>query len=335
VFTLAQWKNVRRVDHISLPGFSVRRGFYWAHPRVRGIENRPNLKIYDPWVEAFNMAQNNIDKISNLGLIIEAAALILSQRDTDGYKDRYYNVINTLQNHALAEVNIICGAGNQQAMENYITNQSRPAKRIYINVIIVTKHGDLVPHGFLNKINAHIAAANVVYQGANISVQRASTVNTHLTQYPQGESITLAGPDIPPRVVGKVLPASPKSGGRLINYCNSLGNNHGATCIDVAYIPDFELSDVGGMTLRAGNQYCADGTPQRPIVLINNNPSQALIDRGGIDTTLAHELGHAISGYGSHSASTDNLMAGGDLRNGNNNLTLGQRAWYNSSQWVN
>ncbi len=333
MFTLAQWKNVRRVDHITLPGFSVRRGFYWAHPRVRGVENRPDLKIYDPWVEAFNMANNDIDKISQLGLIIEAAALILSQRDTDGYKDRYYEVINTLQNHALAGVNKICGAGNQQAMENYITNRGRAAKRIYINVIIVTKHGELVPHGILNKINTHITAANGVFQDANISVHRASKVNTHLTQY-QGESITLAGPDVPPRVVGKVLPASTKSGGRLINYCNSIGNNNGATCVDVAYIPDFELSDVGGMTLRAGNQYCEGGIPQRPIILVNSNPSQGLMDRGGINTTLAHELGHAISGYGSHSASADNLMAGGDIRNGNDNLTLGQRAWYNSSQWV-
>lgn len=333
MLTLDQWKNVRRVDHITLPGFSFRRGFYWAHPRVRGPENRPDLKIYDPWVAAFNMARNDVDKMTQLGLIIQAAALIISQRDVQGFNDRYYAVVNTLHNHALTEVNRICGVGKQQAVENYITGQNRPAKQITVNIIILTQHGHLLPHGILNKITTHITAANAVFQAANISLQRASLINTHLTQY-QGRSITLTQPDFPQQVVGKVLPASTKSGGRLIGYCNSLGNNNGATCIDIVYIPDFELSDVAGMTLRAGNQYCEGGIPLRPIVLINTNPSQALIDRGGINTTLAHELGHAVSGYGSHSANADNLMAGGDARNGNNNLTLGQQAWYSSSGWV-
>ena len=333
MLTLSQWKNVRRVDHITLPSFSFRRGFYWAHPRVRGPQRRPNLKIYDPWVGAFNMARNNIDKMTQVGSIVKAAAEIIAQRDTDGYQDRYYAAVNTINNHALAEINGICGPGTQQNAENYITNQNRPARTISVNIIILTSHGNLPPHGILGDITTHIAAATGVFQAANITVNRANLVNTHLTQF-QGESITLTQPDFPLQVVGKVLPASPKSGGRLIGYCNSLGNANGARCIDVVYIPDFELSDVAGMTLRAGNQYCQGGTPNRPIVLINSNPSQALIARGGIDTTLAHELGHALSGYGSHSANADNLMAGGDARNGTNNLTLGQKAWYSASPWV-
>jgi hypothetical protein len=332
MLTLERWKQIRRVDHLTLPGLSFRRGFYWAHPRFRNPANRPDLKVYDRWVRDYHAANNDFDRVNQLCHILQTTSNFIDQRDTN---DRYDQAVNELHNQTITEMNRICGDQHQQAMENYITGQARPARQILINIIVVTVHGTLMPRGVLQTLATHIRSANACpgFQSANLSVRRANQINTHLTRY-QTQSITLTHPPAPENVVGKVHPDMGISGGRLISYCNNLGTVNGAKCIDVVYIPDFEVSDTAGMTLRAGKQR-QSGTPQRPIILINMNPSRALRERGGLETTLAHELGHAICSCGEHAADAANLMAGGDNRNGNDQLSFGQRAWFSSNPWVN
>ena len=72
MLTSVQWESARQVDHLSLPSFSFRRGFYMAHPRYRDPNNRPDLKFLDAWVTQFNTANNDFDRITALGSIIGA-----------------------------------------------------------------------------------------------------------------------------------------------------------------------------------------------------------------------------------------------------------------------
>jgi hypothetical protein len=331
VITLDQWKSIRRVDHLTVPVFSFRRGFYKVHPRYRDPANRPDLKHFDRYIQRFHSVKDDFDRVNHLASIIRRSANFIAGRNKN---DRYDKAVNTLHNEALTAMNQICGHAHQQEMENYITNTARPGRTIKINVLIVTKPGETVPVLLPRKIVDHIVEANFcrAYKKAGLKLDLATRTYTHLTNY-GGGPILCPHPPAPQYMDGKFLETSNESGGRLINYCNSLGNNNGARTIDVAYIPDFVDKDTGGLTFRAGVKW-GGATPLRPIVIINANPSQAMRDRGGIDTTLAHELGHAICGCGLHAEAANNLMAGGNDRDGSNRANPGQCAWFCSNDWV-
>jgi hypothetical protein len=50
--------------------------------------------------------------------------------------------------------------------------------------------------------------------------------------------------------------------------------------------------------------------------------------------TLAHELGHAITGCPAHIQDGNNLMSGGAIRNGTNNLSDGQISRFRKNPWT-
>lgn len=82
-------------------------------------------------------------------------------------------------------------------------------------------------------------------------------------------------------------------------------------CIDIYYMNKFYSADVRGVTVRPDGQ--PEGyrgrPPIRPFILINCSNTS--------DSTLAHELGHALLDDGGHVDSSDNLMASGAVRSGN------------------
>ena len=333
MITVDQWKAIRRVDHLTVPGFSFRRGFYRAHARYRDPGNRPSLKYFDKYVQRFHTVRNNFDKVNALASVIRQTAHFVAVRNKD---DRYDKAVNTLHNHALTAMDEICGSAHQQSMENHITRLARPARTITINVLAVTKSSERTWPGLLPaKIREHIKAANdcPAFQKAKLTVVPFNRRITHITNYGGGPILCPDRDGVPAYMKDKFLESSPSSGGRLVGYCNSLQNTHGPKCIDVAYIPDFVDKDTGGLTMRAGVKW-GGVAPDRPIVVININPAPALQLRGGLETTLAHELGHAICGCGVHAAAADNLMAGGNERNGRNQANRGQCAWFCSNPWV-
>lgn len=324
-----QWKNTRQVDHLSLPAYSFTRGFHLAHPRFRDPANRPDLQNFDALVQAYHQTTNNFDRLTLLGSIINQTVNFVAVR---GPGDRYGAAANVLHNSALVDINNICGHLHQHALEDWVNNVARPARHIDIHVIILTPVGGAIPGGLPATITAHINNANntMAFQTANITLQRAVAANTHATQY-AGNSILLTAPPAPANKAGCFQPDIAASGGRLIQFCNNIGNANGAQCIDVVYVPDFELDGVAGRTFRAGQTY-AGVQVQRPIVLVNSNAPAGLAVTW--PTTLAHELGHAICSEGDHSTDPNNLMADGNNRNGNNGLSVGQRAWFCSNNWV-
>ena len=324
MYTLAQWKNVRRVDHLTLPGYSFRRGLYWAHPRYRDPANRPDLKWLDTWVTQFNGANNDFDRMKILANIIGATVPFVAARAPG---DRYGLAANALHNQAILDMNAISGVAHQQGMEDWINNIARPARTIDINPIILTPVGGAVPGATAAKVGNDIANANAClgYQQASLTLNNiVAAGHIHATQH-AGQSILLTNPPAPVAVAGKINPDSHLSGGRLIHYCNALAVP--PNTVHVVYVPDFELPGVSGRTFRAGVSYCPGGpvTPTCPIVMINATPPAAAAITS--PTTLAHEVGHAICRCGDHDSDASALMADGNNRNGVNALSVGARAW--------
>jgi hypothetical protein len=118
-------------------------------------------------------------------------------------------------------------------------------------------------------------------------------------------------------------------GERLIKYMNASGA--GANTVDVVYLDNYETAqnDVQGRAYRTNDQTLA---PNRPIVTVTLNPPVG----GGATypTTLAHELGHAITGCPAHIQDANNLMSGGAIRNGTNSLSDGQISWFRNNPWT-
>jgi hypothetical protein len=177
-------------------------------------------------------------------------------------------------------------------------------------------------------INNHIASANAAagYIRAGITFTRTNPAATVATQNAAGQSLLLpVTPEVPVARQGNFA-----DGGigatRLIAYCNASGGQ--ARSIDVVYLDHYDQDDVQGRTFRAGADYNG-ATSTRPIVTVTLNPPA-----GGVatyPTTLAHELGHALTGDPDHSADGSILMAGGANRTAANTLTDGQIAWFRNN----
>ena len=118
-------------------------------------------------------------------------------------------------------------------------------------------------------------------------------------------------------------------GQRLVEYTNASGA--AANTTDVVYLDNYETAqnDVQGRAYRTNDPTL---TPNRPIVTITLNPPVG--GAATYPTTLAHELGHAITGCPAHIQDANNLMSGGSVRNGTNRLSDGQIAWLRNNPWV-
>jgi len=118
-------------------------------------------------------------------------------------------------------------------------------------------------------------------------------------------------------------------GQRLVEYTNASGA--AANTMDVVYLDNYETAqnDVQGRAYRTNDPTL---TPNRPIVTITLNPPAG--GAATYPTTLAHELGHAITGCPAHIQDANNLMSAGSMRNGTNRLSDGQVAWLRNSPWA-
>ena len=330
MFTSGQWKDLRRVDHVKFIGFSFSRGVYLANPRWRRFDanHRPDLKVFDPFVDQANQAQNGFDRMTALARIIDTGYHLIQNRQAAGHAgDRYSNAVDALHNRAVLDMNQIVGAHYQQAMEDYITGVNRPARTIRINRLLIKPNAGAVSAVDAAAIGQQIQSANAAaaFQGAQIDVATVGAI-TRIHQDANNQPFLL-GPAAPLALQGS-FQDSAVGGERLIDYCNSL--QHDAD-MDVVFLDAFDQSDVQGRTFRALNSYNGHA-PRRPIVAVRLTPVA-----GGAathPTTLLHELGHALCSEPSHSLAPDNLMAGGAIRSGVDQLSPGQMAWFCNNPYV-
>jgi hypothetical protein len=332
MMTLAQWQNTRRVDHVHLPlGFN---------PRFRG-QGGPgptNLKGLDPFVQAYWNVQGQDDwaKVGALAAIVEQAQAYITAALLAHMEQRYIDAARALLQSANTDLNLICGATYQANRSTDLTALHAAGalapKIVRVNVYYLAPIGanpNVGPTDII--IDQHITNANLLacYIRANMTFQRVNGVAIVASQTATGGSILLPNIEAVPVAQRGKFADGGMGGQRLVEYMNASGA--GANTVDVAYLDNYETAqnDVQGRAYRTNDQTLA---PNRPIVTVTLNPPIG----GGATypTTLAHELGHAITGCPAHIADANNLMSGGAIRNGTNNLSDGQISWFRNNPWT-
>ena len=325
--TLAQWKNTRRVDHLNIFGH---------HPRVRGQSlGLTDLKVFDADVAAVAQANNNFDRVTMLGVVIQSTRLYLSL-PAGTVLPRYVAAVNKLFASATIDLNLICGGAYQAPrtadLDALEVNHALGPKNVTLNIFYLAPVGAAPAVGPVDVlINAHILNANNAHghNRAGITFARANPVATVATQTAAGDSIlNPVIQEVPLQHQGKLAEGG-NGGRRLITYCNASAG--AANSIDVVYVDNYEDPLVLGKTYRA-NATTYGVVPVRPITTVTRNPPPA--GAATSPTTLAHELGHALTSESGHSTDVNNLMAGGLIRNANNILGDGQVAWFRNNPYT-
>lgn len=325
MFTLAQWQNTRRVDHVNIPVINL-------HPRFRARQQgqHPDLKMFDPLVQSYAAAATELDRIIVLGDVLDLTAAFLGS--TPAPANRYLQAVQALQASALQDLTVKLH-GNANAVQTDIVSAANgralSPKHIQINVYYLAPMGANPALGPVDvDVNQQITTANnsPAFLSAGITVNRTNATATLITNTAANESILLTHPPAPANMAGK-LQDSADGGTRLINVLNA----GGGAGVDVVFLDEYDQNDIQGRAFRVGQTY-GGASPTRPIVTLRRTPAVG----GGAThaTTLLHELCHAISGNGDHIQDADNLMAAGSVRNGRNQLRNGQIGWYRNNPWV-
>jgi hypothetical protein len=329
MMTLQQWENTRRVDHVSLPG--------GLNPRFRGNAGAgpQNLKGLDPFVQACTMAQDDWMRVQALSRVVQEAtaqiALAIGQ-----VNQRYIGAVQTLLASAQTDLNLLCGTVSQpnRTADLVALHANTPLvqRTVQLNVYYLAPIGanpNVAPIDVI--IDQHIANANQLacYQRALMTFQRVNAAATVARQTAGGASILLpAIQAVPVHNQGKFADGG-MGGQRLVEYMDASGG--GAHTVDIVYLDDFETAqnDVQGRAYRTNDLTLG---PNRPIVAVTLNPPAG----GGATypTTLAHELGHALTGCPVHIGDANNLMSAGSVRNATNSLSDGQIGWLRNCPWT-
>lgn len=321
MMSLSAWKNSRRVDHLDLKLFHMRF-------RAKNANNRPDLKIFDAMLMRLTAAQNDYDRVVQLGAIIAASSNLIAGLAVPPL--RYQNPVAALRADAVNDMNLICGAGSAVQRDQDIVNMSNNialgVKTVAINTYFIAAVGGNAPGGIDQLIDDHINDANHLasYISAGLRVARTNAQVAVITQNNGQSILPTTGPDTGNFQEGK------RSIYELILYMNSLGGN--GTSVDVMYVDELSANDVQGFTARTGPTAVYSGVKpaHRPIVFVRSTASPIAVINT-YPTTLAHELGHALSDSGAHSLDGLDLMSSGAIRQMTNNLSLGVKAWFRRS----
>ncbi|HQU28880.1 MAG: hypothetical protein KC563_01200 [Nitrospira sp.] len=343
MMSLAQWKETRRVDHVHIHVPCVGQ----AHPRFRRYQGPDqgwtDLKGFDASVEAVQnaVADSTFHKVTLLSELLQ---------DTRHYLDhvpaaippRYTSAVQALHQSVTLDLNHICGGMFEPQRNADLSNLAAhgvgglPPRLMTVNVYFLIPVGMALgvadAEGINGRINQHIANANQdrAFRDGNLTVERRNKNLILVSQTAQGQSIL--APDLPqvPQHLRRTFSTEGSCRDRLITYCNAV-QGVPAGSIDVVYLNHYDQADVQGYTLRAGQDYNGY-VPARPIVTITMNPPNE--GMATYPTTLAHELGHALTGCGEHVPNGESLMAAGNNRNGEDQLTHGQLAWFRNNPFA-
>lgn len=325
MLTLAQWKDVRRVDHADLG---------LTHPRIQAqAPGVPALDGFDADVTACAAATNDFDRVGALGRIVARARTGYLDVPAAAMPQRYAAAAVQIYDAARADLSAICLPAYQVARTKDIVDLANAAalapKAVQINVFYLAPVGAAPAVAAVDAVvNNHIGAANNAagYQRAGISFVRTNAHAVVATQTAAGDSLLLpAIAAVPAAMRGKFADGG-VGGPRLVIYSNASGGAAGT--IDVVYLDHYDQVDVQGRTFRAGADY-AGQTPTRPIITVTLNPQAPVAPT--YQTTLAHEMGHALTGYSDHSVDPNSLMAAGAIRNGTNAMTDGMIGWFRNN----
>lgn len=323
MLTFAQWQNVRRVDHITIPVLNL-------HPRFRNPNNRPDLKMFDPLVQSYAAAMTELDRVIILGDILDMTTAFIGNNVVAG--NRYFQAAQTLQNSAFQDLTQkLPGTANAVRQDIIAAANGQPLnqKTININVYYIDVVGVNPNLGPIDAdINQQITTANnsPAFHAARLIIHRLNPNAIVISETAAHESILLTHPPAPLNMAGK-LQDSTDGGTRLITVMNAAGG----VGVNVVFLEEYDQNDIQGRAYRVGQNYNG-ANPTHPIVTVRRTP--AVGGNATHGTTLLHEMCHAISSNGDHIQDPYNLMASGAVRNGQNRLGFGQIGWYRNNPWV-
>lgn len=318
MLTLDQWKNARRVDHDQM--------VILGHVFNRRTRPRPpyaDLKAFDADVRDYHTTQMKFDKIVFLGdLFVETSRFIANA--PPNLPARYLTAARTLRDAAEDELSIQCGAtvpAAQRAADilAMANGTALAPKAAGVRIFSLVPQGSAFTADRINAlINIHLVSANALFNPAGLTV-------TRLNDRPLPIPATVNNRPVLDNGRFDELRESPFL---LLKHLNA---QRSAANVNVIYVERFKDDDVQGFTCRKGNVY-SGSTADVPAVVVTLTPPPAGAATYG--TTLAHELGHAIMGEGTHANDPDSLMAGGANRNGTNEMSLAMLSWLRNNSVV-
>ncbi len=319
MLTLNQWRQISKVG-VPLIG------------RFTG----PKLSRFDDGVRAYGAANNNFDRVTLLGTMLRDSNELM-QLPPAQMTEPHAQALGTLRITIKDDLNQICGEASKYNRNQDIIaagNGGALAPRtVVVNVYYLHQLGVAPPPvGPVDAtINAHLATARDIFNGAQITFVRSNAAATPISQAPNPggafEGI-LSPPAAPGLPAGGVFGVGGTGGPRLITALNA--TVPAPKSIDVIYIPRFDENDVQGYTFAAQHSY--DGVfPRRPMVVMTLHPPAD--GDATYPSTLAHELGHALTGELNHSTDANDLMCGGANRTGSD-ISPGEIGWFRYNGWI-
>lgn len=328
MWNLEQWKAQRRVDHLHID-----LGLFSLHPRVQDFGGPMHLRHFDPFVDACTrLPLGPLQKAGAMGRLLQqllayTAAFPLAS------PQRYLTPVNTLLGQVRQDLTHIWQAPHHAAREAdlvaLVNGPPAIAKTVNLNVFYIEAVGANTVVGPIDaEVNRQIAAANALpaYVAANLQVARSNPNVTLLST--RGNNVNN------PILVNGNFREDARSVWELIQELD--GQVAPAGTVDLVMVDNMSGNDVQGFTCRMSGLY-SNRTPQhRPIVLVRLTP--ALMNNGAPSpthaTTLAHELGHALTDTADHSTDANDLMSAGSIRAALDRLSDAEKAWFRQNPFT-
>jgi hypothetical protein len=184
MLSLAQWRQIRSVDHLRLP----------IIPPLRIRAQDPNvqdLQVFDAEILAYHSANNNFDRASILGRMLYQLTTLLKTPSAQLPK-RYAAALDTLRSNVKTDLNQICGPTFQVQRNQDILAAGNGAalapKTVTVNVYYLHPMGAPPAVALIGLVDAavnnHLLQAGHVYAGSHIQFARSNPAATPISQTP-------------------------------------------------------------------------------------------------------------------------------------------------------
>ncbi len=324
MWNLDQWKAQRRVDHQH-----INLGLVSFNRRIQPFQGPLHLRHFDPFVDACTrLPLGPLQKAGALGRLMQELLVYMAGFPAvTPQNQRYVTPVNTLLLQVRQDLIQIWGAPRHNDREADLlalaNGHNIVARTVNLNVFYIEAVNANTNLGPIDaEVNRQIAAANGLpsYMTANLQVARSNA---------QATLLSMRNNDVNHPILDNNgnFREDARSVWELIQELNTQ-NLPGA--VDLVMVDSLSGNDVQGFTCRRAGLYSNVQPAQRPIVLVRMTP--ALMNNGAPSpthaTTLAHELGHALTDTADHSLNPNDLMSAGSIRGAVDQLSHAEMAWF-------
>lgn len=331
MWNLDQWKAQRRVDHQH-----INLGLVSFNRRIQPFQGPQHLRHFDPFVDdCTRLPLGPLQKAGALGRLMQQLLLYTTAFPVvTPQNQRYLTPVTTLLAQVRQELNLVWGALYSNAREAdllaLINGHNLVAKTVNLNVFFVEAVNANTNAAAIDaEVDRQIQAANGLasYMAANLRLVRSNANVTILSM----RANNAANPILTPN--GNFREDA-RSVWELIQELDSQVGLAGT--VDLVMVDNFSGNDVQGFTCRMSGLYSNIQPSHRPIVMVRMTP--ALMNNGAPSpthaTTLAHEMGHALTDTADHSHDAGDLMSSGNIRGAVDRLSDAEKAWFRQNPFT-